>query len=71
MTIFAIIYISLMFIGLLITPYFNSVYEEEQEQERRKLQELKRIASLKIIKCKTCGAPVRTTQKCPYCGNQN
>lgn len=71
MTILAIIYVSLMFIGLIITSYCNTVYEEEQEQEWRKLQELKRIASLKIIKCKTCGASVRTTQKCPYCGNQN
>ena len=61
----------IVFIGCMITAYFDSVYDEEQEQERRKLQELKRIASLKIIKCKTCGAPVHITQKCSYCDHQN
>ena len=71
MTVFAIIWVALIVIGCMITSYLDSVYDEEKEQEWRERQEQKRIASLKVIKCKTCGAPVHITQKCSYCNHQN
>ena len=71
MTIWIILWVIGVVIGCMITAYSNSVYDEEQEQEWRERQEQKRIASLKVIKCKTCGAPVRITQKCSYCNHQN
>lgn len=71
MEIWIFLWVIFVVIGCMITAYSNSVYEEEQEQEQRKLQEQKRIASLKVIKCKTCGAPVHITQKCSYCNHQN
>ena len=69
--IFAIIYASLIFVGLIITSYCNMTYKEKEEEEWQKLQEQKRIASLKIVRCRTCGAPVHITQKCSYCNHQN
>lgn len=71
MTIWIILWVIGVVIGSLMVAYSNSIYDEEKERELQELQEQKRIASLKIIKCKTCGAPVHITQKCSYCNHQN
>lgn len=49
----------------------DSEYNKELREREQAIQLIKYVKSLKVVRCKTCGASVRTTQKCLYCGNQN
>ena len=71
MEIWIILWVIGVVIGSLMVAYSDSIYDERKERELQELREQKRIASLKIVRCKTCGAPVHITQKCSYCNHQN
>ena len=55
------------------TMYRGATTKEKKAIDMEKEQAIeliKYVKSLKVVRCKTCGASVCVTQKCPYCGNQ-
>ena len=70
-TILSIIIPIVIGMGGFYIVWADSEYDKELREKEQAIELIKYVKSLKVVRCKTCGAPVRITQKCPYCGNQN
>jgi len=61
----------ILFILMLISTCADFEYDVKIAEEKRKVQEQARINALEKVHCKACGAIVRVTQTCEYCGHKN
>ena len=71
MKIWVALSIFVIFCLILLVECANLGYDIQVAEEKRKAQEQARINALEKIHCKTCGAIVRATQTCEYCGHKN
>lgn len=70
-TILSIIIPIIFAIGGFYITWADLEYDKELREKEQVIELIKYVKSLKVVGCKTCGASVCVTQKCPYCGNQN